>query len=37
MKDRWIDISAQVEEKQEEQFQVWLNKDDAPFENEQSP
>jgi hypothetical protein len=36
MKERWIDVSAQVDEKQEEQFQIWLNKDDAPFESEQA-
>ena len=36
MKERWIDVSDQVEEKQEERFQIWLNKDDAPFESEQS-
>jgi hypothetical protein len=36
MKERWIDVSAQVEEKQEEQFQIWLNKNDAPFGSERS-
>jgi hypothetical protein len=33
MKERWMDISPDAEERQEEQFQVWLSGKNIPFEN----
>jgi hypothetical protein len=36
MKERWIDISTDVEERQEQFFQTWLSGDDIPFEGQES-